>query len=113
MGPEPVQRDGEQPGPDVALLVRVKGFEPVRRPPAELLDQPADVQGGDVGAQAPAGVGAGHDLGQPGHAPAGRATHLGGGLDLAGQRGQRPAAQLDAGPDVPAQLIRSESFRIG
>ena len=92
-GAEPVQCDGDQPGPHVAFLGRV---QPAGRAAAELLDQPADVERGDVGPQAAAGLCPGHQLIQLVHAPPGGAAHLGGGLDLPGQRGERPAAQLDA-----------------
>ena len=46
----------------------------------------------------PFAVGAGDDLRHARHAPAGGLAHLGGGLDLPGQRGERSAAQADAGP---------------
>ena len=99
---QPVEGHGHQARPHVPLLGRL---ELVRGPAAELLDQPGDVQGGDVGAQPAVALSPGDDLLQAGHAAAGRALHLRGGLDLPGQRGERPAAQLDAGPDVAAQAI--------
>lgn len=70
---------------------------------AELLDQPGDVHGRGIGSQAAAAVCAGDNLGHACHAPLGGAVHLGGRLDLSGQRRERARAQLDAGRDVSGQ----------
>jgi hypothetical protein len=110
-GAQPAEGDGYQPGTHVALLSRV---DRVRRAAAELLDQPRDVQGSDVGAQTAVAVSSGDDFLHACHAPLGGAAHLGGRLDLPGQRAERPGAQLDAGPDVATQagprVFRSEGI---
>jgi NADPH:quinone reductase-like Zn-dependent oxidoreductase len=59
-GAQPIQGDGDQAHADVAFLVL---RDRVRGPAAELLDQPRDVQGGDVGPQAAVAVGVGGEVG--------------------------------------------------
>ena len=54
-GVKTVDGDGEEPLLDVAILVAGVGG---RRVPGELLDQPGDIEGGDVGPQASVPVGA-------------------------------------------------------
>src|SRR5262249_15093308 len=104
-GPQPLEGDGEQPGPGVALLFQI-GFlaaGPTRSAAGELLDQQRDVQNGDVSTEASGAMGSAHDRPQPGHAPQRGAPHLMRHLDLSPQWRQRPRAHLDAGLDVTAQ----------
>src|SRR5215813_3580439 len=96
-GAQPVEGDGDEPRADVALL---RGVDGVRGAPAELLDQPGDVHRGDLGSQASITVSAGDDFREACHAPAGGGPHLGGRIDLPGDRGQRSGTHLNAGPDV-------------
>jgi hypothetical protein len=107
-GAQAVEGDGYQPRAHVAFFGAFFGvflgrIDRVGCAAAELLDQPGDVHGGGVGAQAAVAVRAGGDLRHAFHASPGGAAHPRGRLDLPGQRGQRAGAQFDAGRDVPGQ----------
>jgi hypothetical protein len=79
---EPVEGDGEQPGAHVAFFVLV---DRISGTAAELLDQPVDVQGGDVGPEAAVAVGPGDDFRRGRQAALCGGAHLRGGLDLPGE----------------------------
>src|ERR1700730_9581621 len=78
-GAEPVEGDGQQPGADVAFLVRVHGISGAA---AELFDQPVDVQGGDACPEAAVLLGPGDYFRRGRQASLRRGAHLGGRLDL-------------------------------